>query len=236
MTGVSTEDMWTMCRELSTPAFTSEFDMSDESSFGAVVAVEEQASGVDNSRFAIGFADEQMYYSMTGSGSTAIGLVLNTIYMNIEATMRVASPKKVLVVGGLLAGPLMIAKNVASQIHVSNSIHLDYFERHFSGDKPTYTVVSLQDISNEAAPGPYDFIIVHVPAFAHDTNFFVKLFNQLSVGGTMYAWSAHDQGNLFKSKQNHPYVDLYSTLKQLDGARVYQVPVSLGAALVVKEQ
>jgi hypothetical protein len=233
MSNITTTDVLAVSEEMSFTDHEVLVSTEQEIQFCASVAAEELASGVDRSRFSIGFGDEQNYYSLTAAGSSTFSATLSAGRTVCEMVYRLINPEKSLIIGFPYFMAQVLAGNEAD-FDIANSVHLDYMERHLPDFEASYGTVSMQDLRDGNGLPSYDMIFAHMPVIAHDIQMIEHLYNALNVGGALVLNSAHDQSNVFVHAEKHPYSEIFSACSLFEGANVYQVPVGLGIAVVTK--
>jgi len=235
MANVSIDDIFSVAEELSFTASESDCTPENELALVRAAAVLEGQEGADRSRSSIGFNDELNYYEFVGAGSSTFMPIWLSQKTQMECILRAKRPNAVLV-GGFVAGPLSVASAVgATEIDVINSVHLDYYERFYPGSKPDYNTVTFQDIEQNIFPRTYDAVVVLASHVAHNPEILENIYGSLNSQGVIFLVASHDQGNLYKFKETHPYYSMYVSASNWEGAHVYQIPAGLGSTVITKE-
>lgn len=208
----------------------SNMDSAAEITAATAIVNEELGHGMDRSVEVVAYNDELCVYERVASNSPSFQAVNSHMRSMQEMLIRLANPSELLVIGV----PYCPLKLGIGNITLVNNLHLDYMERHMDISGLEYETLDMAAIEDSLFPKIYDMASIHMPQVNHNFDIVTNIFSQLPVGGSIILTSTTDHGKWFEYDSAHDYSDLYTTIADMENARIYHMASGLGVSFAMK--
>lgn len=195
--------------------------------------LEEQSTGVDRSRAALGMSLQLNYFGLLTNADSP-GFDIETISRSfIELAVRLSKPNKV------FSGTISFAmgstlKNLVPNSHFVNIANTYYLEKYLNEQLDDSKVISFQDIESNSFDNDYDLAIIDFELFSHDTQLIDNIWDHIMPGGCMLVSSFSDFGSVYTTKDMHPFYEYLERLCNDSDKHVFHIPVGTSIMYVVK--
>jgi hypothetical protein len=190
-------------------------------------------AGVDRSRSSIGYS-VQLNWLEQISQPSANAMDIEILTRSLaEIIVRIAKPSSMLFYGmNYVLGSTF--KQIVPSVTFVNITSLDYIEK-FSGEiVGNENTINMADFASGNFTDDYDLVFIDVEMVSHDFDIIDNVWSHLNVGGVMFLNIVNDFGSLYSLKNQHPYFQYLSRLKDDEDKYVFHIPVATGFTLVVK--
>jgi hypothetical protein len=190
-------------------------------------------AGVDRSRSSIGYS-VQLNWLEQISQPSANAMDIEVLTRSLaEIVVRTAKPSNLLFYGmNYVLGSTL--RQIVPSVTFVNNISLDYIEKFSEVPVNDANIINMADFALGNIEDNFDFIFIDVEMVSHDFDIIDNAWSHLNVGGVMFLNIVNDFGSLYSLKNEHPYFQYLSRLKDDEDKYVFHIPVATGFTLVVK--
>jgi hypothetical protein len=225
-------DVFKMANSLSHTQ-SSEIDNTTIASSNTIFLQDEINAGVDRSRSSIGYS-VQLNWLEQISQPSANAMDIEVLTRSLaEIIVRTAKPSNLLFYGmNYVLGSTL--RQIVPSVTFVNNISLDYIEKFSEVPVNDANIINMADFALGNIEDNFDFIFIDVEMVSHDFDIIDNAWSHLNVGGVMFLNIVNDFGALYSLKNEHPYFQYLSRLKDDEDKYVFHIPVATGFTLVVK--
>jgi hypothetical protein len=190
-------------------------------------------AGVDRSRSSIGYYFQLNWLEQISQPS-ANAMDIEVLTRSLaEIVVSTAKPSNLLFYGmNYVLGSTL--RQIVPSVTFVNNISLDYIEKFSGVPANDANIINMADFALGNIEDNFDFIFIDVEMVSHDFDIIDNAWSHLNVGGVMFLNIVNDFGSLYSLKNEHPYFQYLSRLKDDEDKYVFHIQVATGFTLVVK--